>query len=101
MELTDVIISPIISEKSLNNTAKNRYTFHVHKNATKHEIKNAVEHKFNVDVLDVKVINIRGKKVTFGKKRISGKKEDKRKAVVTIKAEQKIEVFDLGQEKKK
>lgn len=100
MELTDVIICPIISEKSLNNTAKNRYTFQVHKNATKNEIKNAVATKFNVDVLDIKVINIRGKKVTFGKKRISGKKEDKRKAVVTIKAEQKIDVFDLGQEKK-
>lgn len=97
---TKVIIGPIISEKSIGNTASNRYTFQVTKDATKASIEKAVTEIFKVEVLEVKVINIRGKKVRFGRKRIPGKKEDKRKAVVTIKAGQKIEIFDLGQDKK-
>ena len=46
------------------------------------------------------LVNIRGKKVRFGKKRIEGKKKDRRKAIVTVKAGQKIDIFDIGQEKK-
>lgn len=101
MELTKVILGPVISEKSIGNTAINRYTFYINKNATKNEVSLAVEKQYKVDVLDVKVINIRGKKVQFGKKRIKGKRNDKRKAIVTIKAGQKIEIFDLGQEQGK
>ena len=100
MELSRVILGPVISEKSMEHTAINRYTFYVNKKATKKEVSQAVEKQYKVDVLDVKVINIRGKRVTFGKKRIKGKRSDKRKAIVTIKAGQKIEIFDLGQEKK-
>ena len=99
MELTKVIIGPVITEKSIKNTVANKYTFYVSKKAAKRQISRAVEELFKVNVLDIKVINIRGKKVRFGKKRIPGKQKDKRKAVVTIKAEQKIDIFDLGQEK--
>ena len=98
MEITRVILAPVISEKSINITAANKYTFYVAKTASKKEIAKAVGKKFNVDVLDVKVINIRGKKVRFGKNRIAGKRKDKRKAVVTIRAEQRIDIFDLVQE---
>lgn len=100
MDITRVITGPVISEKSISNTAANRFTFYVAKQANKKEISQAVEQKFKVNVLEVRVINVRGKKVRFGKKRVEGKKADKRKAVVTIKAGQKIEIFDLGQEKK-
>lgn len=97
MELTQVIIGPVISEKSILDTAANRYSFYVDKKATKKEIAHAVEKNFKVDVLDAKVINIRGKRLYFGKKRIAGQKSDKRKAVLTVKAGQKIDIFDIGQ----
>ncbi len=100
MDIDKIIIAPVISEKSINSTAKNRYTFLVANSASKGEIKLAVQKHFGVDVLDIKVINIRGKKVRFGRKKIEGQKNDKRKAIVTIKAEQKIDVFDIGQDKK-
>ena len=101
MDNLQIILGPVISEKSIANTAANRYTFYVAKKSSKQEIAKAVEENFKVNVLDVKVVNIRGKKVTFGKRRIAGKKVDTRKAMVTIKAEQKIDIFDLGQTKEK
>ena len=100
MEITKVLLGPVVSEKSIRNTAVNNYTFYVAKKATKNEVSIAVNKQFSVDVLKVKIVNIRGKKVRFGKKRIAGKKKDRRKAIVTIKAGQKIDIFDLGQEGK-
>lgn len=97
MDTTIVLLGPVISEKSIENTTSNNYTFYVAKKATKKEIAEAVTKQFDVEVLQVKIVNIRGKKVRFGKKRIEGKKKDKRKAIVTIKAGQKIEIFDFGQ----
>jgi len=95
MEISRVIIGPVISEKSMSATARNSYTFLVNQDASKKEIAAAVEDQFKVDVLDVRVVNLKGKKVRFGKKRIAGQRSDKRKAIVIIKPDQKIEAFDL------
>ncbi|OIN94700.1 50S ribosomal protein L23 [candidate division WWE3 bacterium CG06_land_8_20_14_3_00_42_16] len=95
-EIQNILLGPVISEKSIDETARNQYTFWVSKNATKRQIAQAVELQFKVDVLDVKVINIRGKKVHFGKIRKEGKRQDRRKSVVTIKPDQKIEIFETG-----
>jgi len=92
----EIIMSPVISEKSIARTTTNQYTFIVTKDATKKEIANAVTEKFNVTVLDTKVVNVRGKKVRFGKSRREGQRQDKRKAMVVIKAGQKIELFEMG-----
>ena len=73
----DVIIEPIVSEKSYALLERNVYTFRVHPDATKPEIHDAVEEVFNVRVLNVNTLNRKGKRkrnrrsFTFGTRRIS------------------------------
>lgn len=91
----DILIKPIISEKSTKNAGKNLYTFRVGLTANKFEIKNAVEKTFNVNVLDVKTIILKGKTKRAGKKRLEVKKSSWKKAVVTLKPEQKLDIFEV------
>ena len=71
-----------------------QYTFVVHPDATKTQIRHAVEEIFKVNVLRVNTVNVRGKSRTFARRgvRTRGKQSDFKKAVVTIKAGQKIEL---------
>jgi large subunit ribosomal protein L23 len=94
MEARDIIIAPMISEKSMAGTSHAQYTFDVHPRATKTQIRQAVEQIFKVTVLKVNTINVGGKVKNFARrgKRTSGKQPDWKKAVVTIKAGQKIEL---------
>ena len=65
--LEDVLIAPLISEKSYDRIAdSNSYTFFVHKNSNKPEIKRAVQELFDVDVLSVNTMYRKGKKKRFG-----------------------------------
>jgi len=84
-----VLREPHISEKATF-LAENRkqVTFKVLKNATKVEIKQAVEHIFNVKVEDVNVINVAGKQKRF--KQLIGKRNDWKKAIVSLCAGQDI-----------
>ena len=70
MNKFDVIIKPLVTEKSMAEMENNKYTFQVAKNATKPEIKSAVEEIFNVKVEKVTTMNVRGKNkrqvATFG-----------------------------------
>ena len=66
-----------------------QFTFKVLKNATKHEIKLAVEHLFNVKVRSVSVINVKGKSKRF--KQTSGKRSDWKKAFVSLYSDQDID----------
>ena len=92
----DIIIKPIVTEKSLKNVDElNQYTFDVDKRATKNEIKKVVEEKFKVTVEKVRIIPIRGKRVVFGKKRIRGRRKDKKKAVVSLKSSDTIDLFKV------
>ena len=78
----EIIIAPVVTEKSNDGLQEGKYTFKVNKKATKIEIKNAVEKLFDVKVLKVNTINVRGKK-----KRVRyqiGKTPDWKKAIVTI-----------------
>ena len=61
MVAEEIIIRPIITEKSAAAQAEGKYTFEVHKKATKIDIKNAVEKLFEVKVADVKIVNVKGK----------------------------------------
>lgn len=83
-ELTKVIRAPVVSEKStvLADT-ENRFVFKVQKNATKREIKKAVEILFEVEVDSVQVLNVIGKKKRFG--RTLGIRSDWKKAYVKLK----------------
>ena len=94
--LYQVIKKPIITEKSTSQVAENKYTFEVDKRAAKNEVKQAVEKLFGVTVLDVRTANIKGKEVRAGRRRTLGKKSDWKKAVVTLKEGDKIELFEVG-----
>jgi large subunit ribosomal protein L23 len=94
MDARDVIISPRITEKSMANALGTQYTFVVHPQATKTQIRHAVEEIFGVNVIAVNTVNVSGKKRNFARRgvRTSGKQSDFRKAIVTLKAGQKIEL---------
>lgn len=88
----DVIIKPVITEKSMNLLADNKYTFIVDKRSNKTEIRKAIEDIFNVKVDKVCTINVKGKKKRMG--RFEGKRADRKKAIVTLKAGHKIPLFE-------
>ena len=93
-DFTDVLITPILSEKSMKLKDKeNRYSFRVNPLANKFEIKNAVESLFKVKVEAVRTANMPGKMHRVG--RSEGKRPDWKKAVVTVKTGQKIDMTDL------
>lgn len=77
-----ILLSPLLSEKSTIANSNNQYVFQVATDATKPEIKIAVEKLFNVKVMAVQVINIKPKKVRFG--RIEGKRKAWKKAYVRL-----------------
>jgi len=90
----EIIISPLITEKSSHyHLTNNSYTFKVSVNANKIEIKQAIEKVFNVSVMKVNTLNQRGKVKRLG--RYTGKRRDWKKAIVKLKAGDKIAEFDL------
>ena len=89
----DIIIAPVITEKSMAGIADKKYTFKVAKAAGKVEIANAVEEVFGVKVAKVNTISVRGQERRRG--RFSGYTASWKKAIVTLKADSKpIEFFD-------
>ncbi|HTV73328.1 MAG TPA: 50S ribosomal protein L23 [Candidatus Acidoferrales bacterium] len=94
MESRDVIIAPLITEKSMAGSVLSQYSFEVHPRATKTQIRIAVEEIFRVNVVKINTVNVRGKVKNFARsgRRTSGKQSDWKKAVVTVQAGQKIEL---------
>jgi large subunit ribosomal protein L23 len=92
----DIILRPVISEKSMDLTRIGKYTFAVHVDANKLQIKHAVEELFKVKVLDVNVLTTKPKEKRRGTRRgrIVGYTSAWRKAVVTVAAGDKIEFFE-------
>ena len=95
----EVILRPIISEKSMDESQRGKYTFAVHDDANKIQIKAAIEELFakeNVTVLSVNVLTTKRKEKRRGTKRgrITGWTTPWRKAVVTLAPGQKIEFFE-------
>lgn len=89
----DVIIRPVVTEKSVNLAQQgNKYTFYVDKKANKIEIKKAVEDLFKVKVLVVNTMIVKGKRKRVG--RFRGRTPDKKKAIVTLRPGDKIEIFE-------
>ena len=89
----DIIIAPVITEKSMSVIADKKYTFKVAKDANKIEIAQAVEEIFKVKVAKVNTISVRGQARRMG--RYSGYTPSWKKAIVTLKADSKtIEFFD-------
>ncbi|MDR3225663.1 MAG: 50S ribosomal protein L23 [Clostridiales Family XIII bacterium] len=88
----DVIIKPVISEKSMSGAEHRKYTFHVATDADKIEIKRALEEIFGVEVARVNVMNYTGKLKRMGKN--EGRRSSFKKAIVTLTKDSKeIEFF--------
>jgi large subunit ribosomal protein L23 len=89
----DILIRPVISEKSVAATERNNYTFAVARDANKFQIKAAVEAEFKVDVLGVRVLSVQPKQKRRGRKTL-GTVPGWRMAIVTSAPGQKIELFE-------
>lgn len=87
----NVIIRPVVSERSYDLMEQNKYTFEVAKQAPKEEIKDAVQKLFNVHVLKVNTINVKpkNKRVRY----VAGQTRSWKKAIVTIADGESIEIF--------
>ncbi len=89
----DIILKPVITEKSMDGLQAGKYTFKVATDANKTEIKAAVEKLFDVKVAKVNTMNCTGRTKRVG--RFVGKKSDWKKAIVTLTEDSKtIEFFD-------
>jgi large subunit ribosomal protein L23 len=88
-----VLLRPVISEKSVLETERNNYTFAVARDANKFQIKAAVEEQFKVNVLSVRVLTVKPKQKSRGRRQ-KGTVPGWRKAVVSIEPGQKIELFE-------
>ena len=95
----DIILRPVISEKSIDEAGRGKYTFAVHNDANKIQIKAAIEElykKEKVTVMSVNVLTSKAKEKRRGTKRgrVTGHTPDWRKAIVTLAPGQKIEFFE-------
>ena len=96
LQASQIILRPVISEKSMDETQRGKYTFRVHSEANKLQVKAAIEELFKVDVVTINVSTSKAKEKSRnrGRTRIEGWTSKWKKAVVTLAAGQKIEFFE-------
>lgn len=91
----DIIIKPIVSERTMSGIKERKYTFEVARDATKIDVKNAIEEVFGVKVDSVNIMNVRGKKKRLSMGRPEGYTPAWKKAIVKVTGDSKtIEFFD-------
>ncbi len=88
----DIILSPIVSEKSYAAVQHKQYSFYIDPRVNKGEVKKAIEKIFNVKVLKVNTINVKPKPKKLG--RSTGFSPKRKKAIVTVSEKDKIEFFE-------
>ena len=91
MDHTQVLIRPVVSEKSYVLAANDRYTFRVHPDAHKTQIRQAVEALFDVNVVEVRTMSVKSKPKRRGY--TQGRTRQWKKAIVQVRAGQTIPVF--------
>lgn len=91
--MKNILSKPVISEKGFALQEADKYVFHVTPEANKDLIKKEVERLFKVKVVGVNIVNIPGKVKRVG--RIYGKRNDIKKAIITLEKGQKIEEFKV------
>ncbi len=96
MDTQDIILAPIITEKSMKDAKSNKFTFKVSTHANKRMIRKAIEDKFKVDVLDIKTAVVKGKKTRGGKRRTEILQSAWKKAIAKVAPGEKISLFDIG-----
>ena len=94
-DLRDVLIAPVVSEKSYGLLEENVYTFRVRPDASKPEIKQAVETIFDVTVLKVNTLNRKGKRKRNRRDGTFGKRSDQKRAMVTLAEGDEIDLFEV------
>ena len=96
LQSSEIILRPVISEKSMDETQRGKYTFRVHSAANKHQVKAAIEDLFKVDVVTINVSMTQPKEKSRnrGRTRVEGWTSKWKRAVVTLAAGQKIEFFE-------
>ena len=92
---SEVLIRPVVSEKSYGQIAQNQYTFQIHKDAHKTQVRQAVEELFDVKVERVNIVKVQAKPKRRG--RSIGIKPGWKKAVVQLRAGDTIEIFEGAQ----
>lgn len=98
------IISPIVTEKAMKASEGGKYSFIVANRSTKTDIKNAIKSMFKVNVVEVRTMVVKGKKIRVGMRRIEIAKPRWKKALVKLKKGEKIGILEPGkgeEEKKK
>ena len=92
MDPYSIIVNPVVTEKSTLLQEKGKYTFDVYKSSSKTDIIRAVENVFDVKVDSVNTFNIKGKTRRVG--RNLAKRPDKKRAIVTLKSGESIQLFE-------
>lgn len=92
MNPRDVIFAPVLSEKAVQAIADGKYSFYVHPQANRVQIREAIETVFKVDVTKVNLLTVTGKVKRQG--RFSGRRPERKKAIVTLKAGQRIQQLE-------
>lgn len=92
----DILLRPVVSEKSYALLDRNVYTFVVAPDANKIEIKQAVEAIFNVKVTGISTLNRKGKRKRNRRTNTLGKRPDTKRAIVTLSADDRIDIFGGG-----
>ena len=100
MNNRDIILAPIITEKSMQHAGLGKFSFKVATQADKRTIRRAIEEKFSVNVLNVWTMIVKGRKTRVGTRRNEVAVPPWKKAIVILKKGQNIGLFDLGKKQK-
>ena len=94
--MINIIISPIITEKSMKAAEGGKYSFLVSRFSSKTDIKQAVARMFKVNIVNVRTIIIKGKRKRSGARRVEINDSEMKKAIVKLKKGDKISLFEPG-----
>lgn len=95
--MQNILIKPLVTEKSMQDAAVGRYTFAVNIDANKDQIAKEAKKAFAVDVVSVKTTTVKGKSKRAGRKRLVVKTSPGKKAIIQVKPGQKIDLFDIAE----
>lgn len=98
MRLDEILLEPVISEKSLAKALQHQYVFKVNKHASKRQIAKAAKKIFGVDVLKTLVVSRAGENKVKGGKRLKVKKSKTKRATILVKPDQRIDLFETVKE---
>jgi len=93
--MQSILIKPLITEKSMQDAARGRYTFAVNIDVNKSQIAFEAKKTFGVTVVSVKTVTIKGKTIRAGKKRMERVTSSWKKAIIEVAKGQKIDLFDV------